>query len=194
MRRIVLARFRWRYTKRNPNSASTASVVSAQTAVKISDMRSTSRIGAAAALGLARGAGLSVVQVIIEGIHPPAEVANVYQMVISASIDKNTIIIEAETAAERKLIDADRQSRSIVNYAQARQYYRVSAAMQEMAVFHAAMEAHTMNSESFELARYLDVFERVIESSTVHVFSPGMEGSMHRSVVGQPNTPGIMGF
>ena len=138
--------------------------------------------------------GLSVVQIIIEGIHPPAEVADVYQMVISASIDRNTIIAGAETEAERKLIDAYRQNRSIVNYAHARQYYRVSAAMQEMAVFHAAMEAHAINSDSFELARYLDVFERVIESSTVYVFSPGMEGSIHRSVVGQSNVFGIVGF
>ena len=138
--------------------------------------------------------GLSVVQIIIEGIHPPAEVADVYQMVISASIDKNTIITGAETEAERRLIDADRQSRSIVNYAKARQYYRVSAAMQEMAVFHAAMEAHQINAESFELARYLEVFERVIGNSTVHVFSPGMENNMQRSVIGGQLTVPAAGF
>ena len=146
------------------------------------------------ALSAAQGLGLSVEQIIIEGIHPPADVADVYQMVISASIDRNTIITGAETEAERRLIDADRESRSIVNYAQARQYYRVSAALQEMAVFHAALEAHGINSESFELARYLEVFERVIKSSNVHVFSPGMEGSIHRSVIGQPNAPGTVGF
>jgi len=146
------------------------------------------------ALSAAERLGLSVVQIIIEGIHPPAEVAEVYQMVISASIDKNTIITTAETEAERRLIDADRQSRSIVNYAQARQYYRISAALQEMAVFHAAMEAHQISGESFELARYLEVFERVIEGSKVFVFSPGMEGSMHRSVIGQLNARGIVEF
>ncbi|MCL2233993.1 MAG: SPFH domain-containing protein [Treponema sp.] len=146
------------------------------------------------ALSAAQGLGLSVEQIIIEGIHPPADVANVYQMVISASIDRNTIITNAETEAERRLIDADRESRSIVNYAQARQYYRVSAALQEMAVFHAAAEAHGINSESFEMARYLEVFERVMESSSVHVFSPGMEGSIHRSVLGQPQLPGAWGF
>ena len=144
------------------------------------------------------GLGLSVVQIIIEGIHPPAEVANVYQMVISASIDKNTIITGAETEAERMLIDAYRQNRSIVNYAQARQHDRISSAMQEMAVFYAAMEAHEINPGSFELTRYLDVFERVIRSSNVYVFSPGMEDSIHRSVFGQLNTrgisPGVLGF
>ena len=140
------------------------------------------------------GLGLSVVQIIIEGIHPPTDVADVYQMVISASIDKNTIITGAETEAERKLIDADRQSRSIVNYAKARQYYRISAALQEMAVFHAALEAHEINPASFELIRYLGVFENVVRDSKVHVFSPGMENSIHRSVLGQSNTPGLMGL
>ena len=146
------------------------------------------------ALSAAQSLGLNVEQIIIEGIHPPADVAEVYQMVISASIDRNTIITGAETDAERRLIDADRESRSIVNYARARQYYRVSAALQEMAVFHAALEAHGINSESFELARYLEVFERVIGSSSVYVFSPGMEGSIHRSVIGKPNAPGTFGF
>jgi regulator of protease activity HflC (stomatin/prohibitin superfamily) len=139
--------------------------------------------------------GLSVVQIIIEGIHPPAEVAEVYQMVISASIDKNTIITGAETEAERRLIDADRQSRSIVNYAQARQYYRISAAMQEMTVFHAAAEAHSINPESFEMSRYLEIFERIIGNSNVYVFSQGMEDNIQRAFIGgQFNVPGIVEF
>jgi len=137
--------------------------------------------------------GLYVVQTIIEGIHPPAEVADVYQMVISASIDRNTIITGAETEAERMLIDAERQSRSIVNYAMARQYYRISAAQKEMAVFHASMEAHGVSAGSFELARYLDTFERVIGGSNVYVFSPGMETSIPRSVFGQFNAPAHLG-
>ena len=139
--------------------------------------------------------GLSVVQIIIEGIHPPAEVAEVYQMVISASIDKNTIITGAETEAEKRLIDADRQSRSIVNYAQARQYYRISAAMQEMTVFHAAAEAHAINPESFEMSRYLEIFERIIGNSNVYVFSQGMEDNIQRAFIGgQFNVPGIVEF
>ncbi|MCL2373901.1 MAG: SPFH domain-containing protein, partial [Treponema sp.] len=140
------------------------------------------------------GLGLSVVQIIIEGIHPPADVTDVYHMVISASIDKNTIITGAQTEAHRKLISADRQRRAIVNYAHAQRYYRISAAMHEMAVFHAAMEAHQINPGSFEIARYLDVFERVIRGSSVHVFSPGMEDSMSRSVLGRTAAPGALGF
>ena len=129
------------------------------------------------------GLGLSVVDIIIEGIHPPVEVADVYQMVVSASIDRNTIITNAVTEAERTLIDAVRQSRSIVNYAEARQHYRVSAAMQEMAVFYAAAEAHAINPESFRLTRYLDTYERVIGGSKVYVFSPRMEDSIPRAVM-----------
>ena len=141
----------------------------------------------------AQGLGLSVVQVIIEGIHPPAEVADVYQMVVSASIDRNTIITAAQTESEKRRIDAYRQNRSIVNYATARQYYRFSAAIQEMAVVYAAMEAYQINPESFRLTRNLDSFERVIGSGNVHVFSPGMENSIQRSIMGSPQAPVIMG-
>jgi membrane protease subunit HflK len=140
--------------------------------------------------------GLFVSQVIIDSIHPPAEVADVYQRVISASIERNTIITDALTEAERRLIDAQKQSRTIVDYAQARQYNRVSAALQEMAVYYAAMEAHRINPGSFELTKYLDVFERVVEGAKVYVFLPGMENSIRRSVIGQSpgQAPNILEF
>jgi regulator of protease activity HflC (stomatin/prohibitin superfamily) len=143
-------------------------------------------------LSLRKGLGLSVVQIVIESIHPPFDVADVYQRVVSASIEKNTIITGAETEAERRLINAEQQSRTIVNYAKARQYNRTSAALQEMAVYYAAMEAHEVNPQSFELAKYLDVFEKVIEGSKVYVFSPGMEGSIRRSIIGQSSIPDII--
>jgi len=145
------------------------------------------------AFNIREGLGLSVVEIIVEGIHPPADVADIYQMVVSASIDRNTIITDAKTAAEKRLVDADRENRAIVNYAIANQYNRVSAAQQEMAVFFAAMEAFAINPRSFELTRYLDAHERLIGGSKVYVFSPRMENSIQRSVIGQLNMPGVLG-
>jgi membrane protease subunit HflK len=132
--------------------------------------------------------GISVVQVIIENIHPPADVAEVYQRVATAFIDKNTIVTDARADAGKKIIDAQRRSRVAVDNAVAAQHRRVSAAQREMAVYYAAMEAYQVNPESFRLARYLDTFETVVNGSKVYVFSPGAEASITRSLVGQGNT------
>jgi len=57
--------------------------------------------------------GLSVVDVVLESIHPPVEVADAYQALISAEIDADRIIIDANAAATERLawayIDYDTQ-------------------------------------------------------------------------------------
>ena len=135
-----------------------------------------------------KGLGLSVVQVIVESIHPPVEVANVYQRVVSALIARDAHIINARADAGRTLIEAEQQSMLAVNNAKAEQHRRVSAAQKEMAVYYAAMEAHKINPESFELIRYLDAFEVVVGGNRVYVFSPGTESSISGAVIGRLNT------
>jgi len=132
-----------------------------------------------------RGLGLSVVEVIIESIRPPIEVADVYQRVVTASLERNTIITNAETRAARMLINAEQQSTTAVNDANARQYSRVSGAQGEMAVFNAAIGAYMINPESFRFVRTMDTFEIVVGRSVVYVFSPEMEDGISNAVLRQ---------
>ena len=132
--------------------------------------------------------GLSVVQVIIENIHPPVEVADVYQRVATASIEKNTIITNARADAERMIIYAQQQSRVAIDNALADQQTRVSAAQKEMAVYYEAMQAYLINPRSFRLTRTLNAFEAAVSGNKVYVFSPGAEDSIPRAVTGQAGT------
>ena len=141
-----------------------------------------------------KGLGLAVVQVIVESIHPPVEIAGVYHRAVSALVDRNMRILNARTDADRTLIEAEQQSRVAVYNAKAEQHRRVSAAQKEMAVYYAAMEAHEINPESFELTRYLDTFETVIGGNKAYVFSPGTEDSISRAVIGRLNTVNIEGI
>ena len=136
----------------------------------------------------AKGLGLSVVQVIVENIHPPFEVADFYQRVATASIEKNTIVTNARAAAESMLIHAERQSITARDNALAEQQTRVSAAQKEMAVYYEAMQAYRINPRSFRLARYLNAFETAVGGNKVFVFSPGTEDSIPRSVTGLAGT------
>ena len=132
--------------------------------------------------------GLSVVQIILESIHPPVEVAGVYQKVVSALIDKNARITYAKTSAEKKLIEAVQQSNLAVNSALAEQHRKISSAQKEMAVYYAAMEAHKVSPESFKLTKYLSTYETIINGNKLYVFSPGTEEGISKSVLGKLNT------
>jgi regulator of protease activity HflC (stomatin/prohibitin superfamily) len=135
----------------------------------------------------AEGLGIAVVQAIIESVHPPVTVANVYQQVVTASIDKNASVTRAGTEARRRLIEAARESKILVDNAKAEQHRRVSEAAREMAVYYAAMEAYAISPESFTLARYLKTYETVISGNRVYVFSPGAEGEMAKFVISDRN-------
>jgi regulator of protease activity HflC (stomatin/prohibitin superfamily) len=137
------------------------------------------------------GLGLSIQQVIIESIHPPVDIADVYQRVVTAIIIKNTMITRAETTAEKRIIEAQQIGRTVVDEAAARRYNRVSEAQKEMAVYYAAMEAYTINGKCLELRKYLDTYEKIISGNKVYVFSPGMEASISKSVIGKTNVIGV---
>jgi membrane protease subunit HflK len=137
------------------------------------------------------GLGLSVMQVIVESIHPPVDIASIYQRVVTALIIKNTSITRAETTAIKRTIEAQQESRTVVNNAIARRYSRTSEAQKEMAVYYAAMEAYEINGECLELRKYLDTYEKIISGNKVYVFSPGMEASISKSVIGKANIVGV---
>jgi len=133
---------------------------------------------------ISNGLGLEIVQVIIESIHPPVEIADVYQMVVTASIAKSTIITYAQSTAEQQLISADEQSKSAVYSAMKDQHERVSDAMEEMAVYYSAMEAYRVNPASFRFTKYIDTYEKIINGKKVYVFSPGTEGNISKFIIG----------
>jgi membrane protease subunit HflK len=132
--------------------------------------------------------GFSVVQVIIENIHPPVDIADVYQKVVSASVDKTTAITRAQGYAGAKVIDAARQSRLAADGAMAMRHSRTSDARKEAAVFYAAADAYRISPGSYELTKRLDVQEKIIKGNKVYVFSRGTESAIPKLIIGKVNT------
>lgn len=130
------------------------------------------------------GLGLSVRGVVVQSIHPPIQIADVYQGVVSASLNKNAMVISARTEAEKILTDARRQSESALIDASAAQIGRVAEAEFEMAVYHAAFEAYQAAPESFMLHKYLSTYEKIIGGNKVYVFMPGTDSDLSRYVFG----------
>jgi len=137
--------------------------------------------------------GVSVIQVIIESIHPPIDIANFYQRVVTALVIKNTIITRAQSQAVQKIIAAQQENRTAVDNAIANRHSRVSEAQKEMAVYYAAMQAYAISPASFELVKYLDTYEKIIANNKVYVFSPRMENAISRAVIGNKAGTNVIG-
>ena len=137
--------------------------------------------------------GLSVIQVIIESIHPPVDIADIYQRVVTALVVKNTIITRAQADAAKKIIAAQQESRTVINYAAANGHSRISEAQKEMAVYYAAMRAYSVSPASFELVKYLDTYEKIIGNNKVYVFSPRMENAISKAVIGSKSGTNVIG-
>lgn len=135
-------------------------------------------------LCLESGLGLTVHGAVIESIHPPIEIADVYQNVINAALEKSTMIISADTQAEKILLDASSQSERLLIDAMTSRTSRVAAAQYEMAVYYAAFEAYTSSPESFMLNKYLTTFEKIVSGNKVYVFGPGTDEDMSKYVFG----------
>jgi len=136
--------------------------------------------------------GFSVVQVVIENIHPPVDIADVYQKVVSASVDKTTMITRAHTYAEKRVIEAAKLSKFAIDGARAMQYDRTSDAQKESAVFYAAADAYRISPGSYELTKNLDIYQKIIKNNKVYAFSQGTENTISKFIIGKVNTVNLL--
>ena len=123
------------------------------------------------------GIGLRVGSVTLESIHPPIDIADVYQGVVSAGIQKNTLITNARAAEAEKLTAAEQEAAELVLVAKKDQTRRVSEAEYEIDGFLAAAQAYREHPDAVTLAKYLDTFETVVSGNKVYVFIGDLDPS-----------------
>jgi len=136
--------------------------------------------------------GFNVIQVVIENLHPPVDIADVYQKVVSADIEKTTAVTKAHTYAETKLIEAAKLSKYAIDGARAMQYDRTSEAQKETAVFYAATDANRISPGSYQLTKSLDVYEKIIKGHKVYAFSRGAQNGISSFIIGKVNTVNLL--
>ena len=127
--------------------------------------------------------GLMVEEVIIESIHPPVELSDVYQSVVSADVKKTTTITNAEAQAESLILDAEKDAKTVVITAKENQTTKVADATKEMEVYKAALEAYRKSPKSFKLSKYVETYEKVIGGNKVYVFSPGLDSELSQYII-----------
>lgn len=119
--------------------------------------------------------GLEVMNVTLASIHPPVAIADIYQSVVSASIQKKTAVLTAEGAAMAAREQAQADSESAVNQAEIDQDERVSSAQAEVETYNASIEAYMKNAEAYYIQKYMQAVENTFAGTQKYLLSPDVD-------------------
>ena len=121
--------------------------------------------------------GIEVVSVLMESIHPPMSVASAYEAVMSAGIDAETIIIQAENAKNIQIQNAQAQKNEIISKANAEHYSKVATATASVSEFNASVAASNENKNSYQYYKYLDALTQAYGKSNLILVGDGIDTS-----------------
>ena len=121
--------------------------------------------------------GLEVVDVVLESIHPPIEVAGIYQQIISAGIEAQKILLDAQGRAAVVLEEARTQYDTQVNQAMADSYRDIADAKASVAEFMAGVEAYENYGDNYRYYKYLDALQKAYANSGLVIVGEGVDSS-----------------
>lgn len=121
--------------------------------------------------------GLEVINVILESIHPPVDVAEVYQAFIGAEINAEEMILVAEAAAAVKIAEGETTYYETINEANIDYCARIALAKKEISEFIAAVEASETYPSEYAYYRYLKAIGSAYQNSKLIILGDGVDGS-----------------
>lgn len=121
--------------------------------------------------------GLRVVSVVLESIHPPVEVATVYQDFLSAGVIASTTILDAEAKAAYVLAGAWARYESAVNGQRADSYMAVASANEAVASFMASVEADEAWPGEYRYYKYLEALKSAYADARLVIVGDGVDSS-----------------
>lgn len=121
--------------------------------------------------------GLEVVSVVLESIHPPKEIAEVYQKTVSAEIDAEATILDAEAMAVSALAKAQISYDEAVSLANSEYAQSVAEAKSTIAEFMASVEANNTYGEKYTYQKYLNAFRKAYGKANLVIVSEGIDQS-----------------
>lgn len=121
--------------------------------------------------------GLKVVNVNLESIHPPIEVAGVYQDIISAGIEAERMILAAQTEANTKIMNAEKEYTSAVGAALVTKYESVAKAEAAVAEFMASVAADGNYRNEYRYYKYMDALTAAYADAKLILVGEGIDTS-----------------
>ena len=134
--------------------------------------------------------GIHVTNVVLESIHPPVEVARVYQEVISAGIRAEQLRLTAQREAMLSVASAKQQAATELSIATTMMHQDVAAAKGEVANFMAAVEAYKGEPSAYTYYRYMKALTDAYNRGVLLLLGEGVdEGAL---VIGDLTRPAEM--
>ncbi len=121
--------------------------------------------------------GLELMNVVVESIHPPVEVADVYQEFLAASIQAERLRLEAEAECLEKMASAETAEKTIISYANIDYNERTAAATAEISQFLAAVEASNLYPDEYRYYKYLDAVCRAYKNARLVIVGNDVDSS-----------------
>lgn len=121
--------------------------------------------------------GLSVVNVVLESIHPPIEIASVYQEIVSAGIKAEQYILDAEADAAVKIAEAEGERNTAIDSANAEKSTAVSTAKAGVAEFVASLDADRAYPDSYRYQKYLTAITGAYGNARLVIVGEGIDES-----------------
>lgn len=121
--------------------------------------------------------GLRVVNVVLESIHPPVEIADIYQEVINATIQAEQDIAYANGEAAVLKIQAETNKDASIKEAEALQVMEVAKAKATVAKFEGSKEAHAANKDSYEYYKYLNAVRKAFSNGNLILIGDGVDSN-----------------
>lgn len=121
--------------------------------------------------------GLEVVSVVLESIHPPIEVAETYQSVISAQLEAQQMLLEAQAYAATTKAGAELSSYKTVSSAKIDNISSIATAKASVAEFMASVSADNENSSSYRYYKYLEAIRKAYGNAKLIIVGEGIDSS-----------------
>ena len=121
--------------------------------------------------------GINVVSVVLESIHPPVEIAEVYQKSISATIDAQSTIYTAEASAIVKVENAKRDAYTAEQKAYAEKHTSIATAKADVSEFMASVEADKVAPSAYRYYKYLAAITKAYGNARIVIVGDGIDSS-----------------
>ena len=118
--------------------------------------------------------GLEVVNVVLESIHPPVEIADAYQALISAEIEAEKILIDAQAYKGERIAWAWVDYDSKVALANIEYYDAVAFAKGSVAEFLASVEADNAYPEDYRYYKYMKAISEAYSGAKIVIVGNGV--------------------
>ena len=113
----------------------------------------------------------------LESIHPPVDIADVYQDIISAGIDAENIRINAQASAATRVKKAEQEKTQTVSNAMSAQHEQVAAARAAVTEFMAAAAADKQYRDEYRFYKYINAITQTYSGATMILCGEGVDTS-----------------